>query len=213
MMFIDQRLHIVGLMLKLIYSLVGLLVGLVCVIIGAILCWHGVTGNISWTAKIVGVFDSNMSDAPPGAILFVVGLVGVWFTTFKVRDEIEFGEKPNEKQVQGQVRQGTAIAAPEPRLHSEQPAHTSSRSEDIGMPLIFANPKINWGKETITYLTLRELMKRSGVNIDTLETSQFEKVKQKNLEDIQKITLEDFQGLQKNFLEDLKGDGGFGNLK
>jgi hypothetical protein len=67
-----------------IYSLAGLVLGLVCVIGGIILFLHGVTGSTSWTAKFIGL-ESNISDAAPGAILFIVGLFVVWITRFDIK--------------------------------------------------------------------------------------------------------------------------------
>jgi len=66
---------------QLIYSLAGLILGFVCIIGGIILFLHGVTGSISWITKALGA-ESKMSNAAPGAILFVVGLFIVLFTRF-----------------------------------------------------------------------------------------------------------------------------------
>lgn len=69
---------------QLIYSLVGLVFGISCVIIGMVLVIRGVTGSSSWTASFIGL-QSNISDAPPGVILFVVGLFVVYVTKFDVK--------------------------------------------------------------------------------------------------------------------------------
>jgi hypothetical protein len=66
------------------YSVLGLILGLICVIGGVVLFVHGVIGATSWTTKIVGAV-SNISDAGPGAVLFVVGLFVVWITRFDIR--------------------------------------------------------------------------------------------------------------------------------
>ena len=66
---------------QLIYSLAGLILGFVCIIGGIILFLHGVTGSISWITKTPGA-ESKISNAAPGAILFVVGLFIVLFTRF-----------------------------------------------------------------------------------------------------------------------------------
>lgn len=71
-------------LLQLIYSLGGLVLGLVCIIGGIVLFLHGITGATSWTAKFIGA-ESSISDAAPGAILFVVGLFIVWITRFGVK--------------------------------------------------------------------------------------------------------------------------------
>jgi hypothetical protein len=50
---------------KLIYSMTGLFLGLVCIIGGIILFLNGVAGSTSWTAKVMGN-ESNITDAAPG---------------------------------------------------------------------------------------------------------------------------------------------------
>ena len=70
--------------LQLIYSLAGLLFGLACIVGGILLFFHGVTGSSSWVGEVIGV-KSNLSDAAPGTVLFVVGLAVVWLTRFAVR--------------------------------------------------------------------------------------------------------------------------------
>lgn len=69
--------------LHLIYSLTGLILGLCCVIAGVVLFLHGVTGSTSWISKFVGA-SNEISDAAPGTILFIVGLLVVWITRFKI---------------------------------------------------------------------------------------------------------------------------------
>jgi len=66
---------------QLIYSLAGLILGFVCIIGGIILFLHGVTGSISWITTALGA-ESKISNAAPGAILFVVGLFIILFTRF-----------------------------------------------------------------------------------------------------------------------------------
>ena len=70
--------------LQLIYSLAGLVFGLACVVGGILLFFHGVAGSSSWVGEFIGV-QSKLSDAAPGTVLFVVGLVVVWLTRFAVR--------------------------------------------------------------------------------------------------------------------------------
>ena len=70
--------------LQLIYSLAGLLFGLACIVGGILLFFHGVSGSSSWVGEVIGV-KSNLSDAAPGTVLFVVGLAVVWLTRFAVR--------------------------------------------------------------------------------------------------------------------------------
>lgn len=71
-------------LLQLIYSLAGLVLGLACVIGGILLFFHGVAGSSSWVGQFIGV-KGQLSDAAPGTVLFVVGLLVVWLTRFDVR--------------------------------------------------------------------------------------------------------------------------------
>ncbi len=70
--------------LQLIYSLAGLVLGLACVIGGILLFFHGVVGASSWVGEVIGV-KSQLSDAAPGTLLFVVGLAVVFLTRFSAR--------------------------------------------------------------------------------------------------------------------------------
>ena len=69
---------------QLIYSLAGLLVGLACVIAGVVLFLHGVTGSSSWVGEVIGA-RSKLSDAAPGTVLFIVGMLIVAITRFEIR--------------------------------------------------------------------------------------------------------------------------------
>lgn len=66
-----------------VYSLAGLVLGVICVTGGITLFLHGIGGSSSWTAKFLGL-SSKLSDAAPGTILFVVGLFIVAVTKFNV---------------------------------------------------------------------------------------------------------------------------------
>ncbi|MBU1225537.1 MAG: hypothetical protein KKA22_09195 [Gammaproteobacteria bacterium] len=66
-----------------IYSIVGLVLGLVCIIGGMVLFFAGVTGSINWTAK-VGNAESTLANGSPGIVLFLVGLFVVWVSRFSV---------------------------------------------------------------------------------------------------------------------------------
>ncbi len=68
----------------LVYSIAGLALGLVCIISGVILFLNGVTGSTSWTAKILGM-QSKLTEAAPGAVLFVIGFFTVFVTRYKVK--------------------------------------------------------------------------------------------------------------------------------
>ena len=67
-----------------IYSLCGLILGFVCILGGLFLFFHGVSGNSSWVARIFGS-ESQISDAAPGSVLFVVGLFVVVITRFSTK--------------------------------------------------------------------------------------------------------------------------------
>lgn len=69
---------------RFIYSMAGLVVGLVCIVGGMALFLNGVAGSATWTAKIMGG-DSTLSNAAPGVILFVVGLLIVLITRYKMK--------------------------------------------------------------------------------------------------------------------------------
>ena len=69
---------------QLIYSVAGLILGFACVIGGIILFLNGVVGSTSWTAKFLGA-ESNISDAAPGAVLFIVGLFIVFITRYVIK--------------------------------------------------------------------------------------------------------------------------------
>ncbi|MEW6131378.1 MAG: hypothetical protein AB1757_30395 [Acidobacteriota bacterium] len=66
-----------------IYSILGLLIGGLCVLGGLGLLTNGIAGSSSWTAKVLGI-ESNISDAPPGVILFIVGIFITWVTKYTV---------------------------------------------------------------------------------------------------------------------------------
>jgi len=66
------------------YAKLGLLLGLATIIGGIILGLHGVTGHTSWTAEALG-FESNINDAAPGVVLFIVGVFVVYFTKPRVK--------------------------------------------------------------------------------------------------------------------------------
>lgn len=81
---VDAKLVIRVTRYQLIYSVCGLLTGLLCSVPGAVLFVHGISGSISWTARLFG-FESQMSDAAPGTILFIVGVFVIYITNFNIR--------------------------------------------------------------------------------------------------------------------------------
>ena len=69
---------------RFIYSMTGLALGFVSMVGGIALFLNGVTGSTSWAAKILGT-ESRLTDAAPGAVLFLVGLFVVVVTRYKIR--------------------------------------------------------------------------------------------------------------------------------
>jgi hypothetical protein len=69
---------------QLIYSTIALVLGLVCIVGGIVLFLNGVAGATSWTASVLGA-ESKISDAAPGAVLFVVGLFIVYITRYRFK--------------------------------------------------------------------------------------------------------------------------------
>lgn len=71
---------------QLIYSILGIVLGLAAIIGGIALFLNGIAGSMSWTASFLGA-ESNINDAAPGAILFIVGLFIVFITryVFKIK--------------------------------------------------------------------------------------------------------------------------------
>lgn len=68
---------------QLLYSFAGLVVGVCCIIAGAILVAHGFAGTSSWMAKFAGA-ESQINDATPGVLLFITGLFVVVMTRYTV---------------------------------------------------------------------------------------------------------------------------------
>jgi hypothetical protein len=62
------------------YSVMGLIIGVVCIGSGVFLFVGGISGNISWIAKLLGM-ESQISDAAPGVILFISGLFITYITS------------------------------------------------------------------------------------------------------------------------------------
>ncbi|MES2365264.1 MAG: hypothetical protein V4563_05185 [Pseudomonadota bacterium] len=66
-----------------IYSILGLVLGLICIAGGITLFFAGVTGSINWTTKM-GSAESSLVNGSPGIILFLVGLFVVWISRFSI---------------------------------------------------------------------------------------------------------------------------------
>lgn len=68
-----------------IYSILGLSLGLVCMVLGTILFFSGISGgSASLLAEILGS-KVKISDAGPGVLLFLVGLFAILITRFDLR--------------------------------------------------------------------------------------------------------------------------------
>jgi len=65
------------------YAKLGLVLGLATIIGGVLLGLHGVVGHTSWTAKVLGL-QSQINDAAPGVVLFIVGIFFVFITKPRV---------------------------------------------------------------------------------------------------------------------------------
>src|SRR3954468_16296612 len=80
----ELEFHKLGIKLKFLYSLVGLCLGLACIGAGTFLGINGVVGHTSWTASLFGL-STNINDAAPGVIVFIVGIFFVLITRLKIK--------------------------------------------------------------------------------------------------------------------------------
>lgn len=67
-----------------IYSLAGLIIGSLCLVLGTFLLYSGVVGSTTWTANVLG-FKSEISDAGPGLIIALIGLFIIFITRFCIK--------------------------------------------------------------------------------------------------------------------------------
>lgn len=69
------------------YSVLGLVLGLACIISGVVLFLHGIVATTkSWTTSILGLKNS-VSDVPAGVVVFIVGMIIVFITRFVVKPQ------------------------------------------------------------------------------------------------------------------------------
>lgn len=61
------------------YAMLGLILGLATIIGGVVLGLNGVAGSTSWTANFLGL-ESQINDAVPGVVLFIVGVFMILIT-------------------------------------------------------------------------------------------------------------------------------------
>lgn len=80
----DNRTQLALAKYQLIYSIIGLVLGLSSMLGGIVLFIKGVSGTMNWTAQILGA-ESNIVNAAPGAVLFIVGLFVVFITRYKFK--------------------------------------------------------------------------------------------------------------------------------
>ena len=62
----------------------GLLVSVIFVIGGLVLFAYGTMGSTTWVASVVGA-ESNITDAAPGTILFVAGVLLAVITRYNIK--------------------------------------------------------------------------------------------------------------------------------
>ena len=72
------------------YSFGGLIFGVACIVGGVLLFINGISGSTNWTTKLLGV-ESEITDAAPGAILFVLGLLVAYATRFVIKNPRKTG--------------------------------------------------------------------------------------------------------------------------
>ena len=64
-----------------IYSVCGLVIAFLTVVLGMVLVFHGIGNGNEWSAEFFGI---KINDAAPGLVLFVIGLAMAQFTKFDV---------------------------------------------------------------------------------------------------------------------------------
>ena len=67
-----------------VYSLLGLIIGLICVIFGIILIIGGYGASTNFVIKLLDA-KAELSDAIPGTILFIIGIFFVLATRYNIK--------------------------------------------------------------------------------------------------------------------------------
>ena len=75
----DQSTLVLWLKQKFRYSTLGLILGFLSILVGALLFLSGVTGSSDLMTKMTG-FEGSLLNAAPGALLFLIGLAVVVVT-------------------------------------------------------------------------------------------------------------------------------------
>lgn len=78
----DSRTQLALARYELVYAVTGQVLGFICILGGLMLFFNGIAGSTSWTAKILGA-ESTITDAAPGAVLFVVGFFFVFVSRYR----------------------------------------------------------------------------------------------------------------------------------
>jgi len=68
------------------YSIIGFVIGLLCVIAGVILFLHGVVSDTSWITKIL-TLETKLTDKAPGVGFAIIGLLVIFISRFKVKSK------------------------------------------------------------------------------------------------------------------------------
>lgn len=63
-------------------EIVGLAIGLTCILIGVVLLILGINGSINWNFKF-GLFESNLENATPGILMMIIGFLIIALTNYK----------------------------------------------------------------------------------------------------------------------------------
>lgn len=64
------------------YAILGLTVGLICIVLGLVLFLHGAQGTTSWTARLLGL-QTDVTDAAPGVMFGLVGLFVIFVSRYR----------------------------------------------------------------------------------------------------------------------------------
>lgn len=67
-----------------IYSFMGLLIGGASILFGIYLFVQGINGSTTWIAKVLG-FQSEVTDAAPGIILWILGTIIIYLTRYSIK--------------------------------------------------------------------------------------------------------------------------------
>lgn len=69
---------------QLLYSKIGLFVGVTCIFIGAILLWLGIDSTTEWSFSTLNS-ESKLTSAAPGTVFLIVGFFIIWVTKYKFK--------------------------------------------------------------------------------------------------------------------------------